>query len=276
MGEAESDGGGDEKPREKSGTLKGVIITAAFTLLGGIIGVLGKGYYDLAIERQKSTSELTLEDKKVTAELNLEKEKFEENKRLERQKLDADLVKLALQASGGNGAETLGFMVQTNLIEDSDIRKGVIAYLESKKPVPQLQTDSRLWFLKEESTQPVKSPDGRITAKGFGDTVVLIDTRTQKAIYSFPLKGIEWIKAMSFSPNGLKLIAVGNNNLLYVLNPEEMDVVRIQLPWQPDSANSPTTERRSKFSSGRSKFSSTKKVTGWILNRVPRLTCWPN
>lgn len=53
---------------------------------------------------------------------------------------DAELVKLALQASGINGAETLGFMVQTNLIEDSDIRKGVIAYLDSKKPVPRLQS----------------------------------------------------------------------------------------------------------------------------------------
>jgi hypothetical protein len=140
MGEAESNEGGDEHPSEKPGTLRGIILTAAFTLLGGIIGVLGKGCYDLAIEKQKSSAELQLEDKKVTAELNLEKEKFEENKRLERQKLDAELVKLALQASGINGAETLGFMVQTNLIEDSDIRKGVIAYLDSKKPVPRLQS----------------------------------------------------------------------------------------------------------------------------------------
>ena len=92
---------------------------------------------------------------KVTAELNLEKEKFEESKRLERQKLDADLVKLALQASGINGAETLGFMVQTNLIEDAEIRKGVIAYLES---VPKMRFSrathvarfriTRIWDLK--------------------------------------------------------------------------------------------------------------------------------
>jgi hypothetical protein len=60
---------------------------------------LGKGCYDLGIEKQKSSAELELEDKKVTAELDLEKEKFEETKRLERQKLDAELVKLALQAS---------------------------------------------------------------------------------------------------------------------------------------------------------------------------------
>jgi hypothetical protein len=61
------------------------------------------------------------------------------SKHIERQKLDADLIKLALQASGIDGAETLGFMVQTNLIVDPDIRKEVIAYLDSKKPVPQLQ-----------------------------------------------------------------------------------------------------------------------------------------
>ena len=35
MGEAESDGGGDEKPREKSGTLRGVLLSAVFTFLGG-------------------------------------------------------------------------------------------------------------------------------------------------------------------------------------------------------------------------------------------------
>jgi hypothetical protein len=138
MGEAESNEDGDEHPSQKPGTLSGIIVTAAFTLLGGMIGVLGKGCYDLAIEKQKSSAQLQLEDKKVIAELNLEKEKFEENKRLEWQKLDAELVKLALQASGTNGAETLGFMVQTNLIEDSDIRKGVMAYLDSKKPVPRL------------------------------------------------------------------------------------------------------------------------------------------
>jgi hypothetical protein len=38
---------------EKSGGLRGILITAAFTLLGGIIGVLGKGYYDLAVEKEK-------------------------------------------------------------------------------------------------------------------------------------------------------------------------------------------------------------------------------
>ena len=96
-----------------------------------------------------------MKTRRSPAELNLEKEKFEENKRLERQKLDADLVKLALQASGGNGAETLGFMVQTNLIEDSEIRNGVIAYLDSKKPVPQLQTEAL-------PSDKLRWPDGRI------------------------------------------------------------------------------------------------------------------
>jgi hypothetical protein len=68
------------------------MITAAFTLLGVIVGVLGKGCYDLEIQKNKSGAELRLEERRVDAELNLEREKFEENKKLERQKLDADLV----------------------------------------------------------------------------------------------------------------------------------------------------------------------------------------
>jgi len=142
MGDEEESRGSNEAS-EKPGGLRGIMITAAFTLLGGVIGVLGKGCYDLAIEKQKSVAELQLEQKKVDAELNLEKEKFEENKKLERQKLDSDLVKLALQASGvDKGGETLGFMVDTSLIVDPEIRKGVKAYLDSKKPVPALSTSN--------------------------------------------------------------------------------------------------------------------------------------
>src|SRR5258708_11398831 len=214
MGEAEQDKVGNEKPGEKPGTLKGIIITAAFTFLGGLIGVLGKGCYDLAIEKQKSISELTLEDKKTTAELNLEKEKFEENKRLERQKLDAELVKLALEASGSNGAETLGFMVDTNLIEDVGIRKGVTAYLASKKPVPQLQTNAH--FSGEDiDTGLVKSPDGKFSAifvnTGYGEQIHLLDEASQtRHMLNWP-EG-EAITQVSFSPDSRKLLAVSRSN----------------------------------------------------------------
>jgi hypothetical protein len=236
MAEAESNGGGDEKTREKPGTLRQVIITAAFTLLGGIIGVLGKGYYDLAIEKQKSTGELALEDKKVTAELNLEKEKFEENKHLERQKLDADLVKLALQASSGTGAETLGFMVQTNLIEDSDIRKGVIAYLDSKKPVPRLQTETNTWF-NQSVIEPVTSPNGKLRANvPTGTSIVLADISTIPVQFygAFPTGG-EFIKAMCFSPDSRKLLAAASNSVFVWDVTTGQAVSKIRLPWPPDS-----------------------------------------
>jgi hypothetical protein len=62
---------------EKSGGWRGILITAAFTLLGGIIGVLGKGYYDLAVEKEKSASELQNEKTKVDDDIQLKKEKFE-------------------------------------------------------------------------------------------------------------------------------------------------------------------------------------------------------
>src|SRR5690348_2742730 len=65
MGEEESkkEGGDEGKPAEgKSGSLKTTIIAAVFTLIGGIIGVLGKGYYDLRIEDKKGDAELKLED----------------------------------------------------------------------------------------------------------------------------------------------------------------------------------------------------------------------
>jgi len=106
----------EENSAQKLSSLKGIIISAGFTFLGVVIGVLGKGGFDVVLEEKR----------------------FLADQQLERQKLDADLVKLAIQASGKNGAETLGFMVDTNLIMDPEIRKGVKAYLESQKPVPTL------------------------------------------------------------------------------------------------------------------------------------------
>ena len=135
---------------EKGGGLRGILIAAGFTLLGGIIGVLGKGYYDLKIENAKSASELEIEKTKVNADIQLEKEKFESNFQLEkekfesnrkseRQKLDEDLIKLALQSPEiEKRKEALSFMVETGLIADSDIKMGVQIYLAQKKPVPAL------------------------------------------------------------------------------------------------------------------------------------------
>jgi hypothetical protein len=169
---------------------------------------------------------------KVTAELNLEKEKFEESKRLERQKLDADPVKLALQASGINGAETLGFMVQTNLIEDAEIRKGVIAYLDSKKPVPPLQTEPT-GIEKERALLSVESPDGKGRATAFLDGCLrLTDTATNK---SRPIMMATDTIAMSFSTDSRRLIVVGYDNTGEVLEATGARIGLIALKGLPDS-----------------------------------------
>jgi hypothetical protein len=122
-------------------------MTAAFTLLGGIIGVLGKGYYDLAVEREKSASGLEIERTKVEADIKLEQEKFESSRKSERQKLDEDLIKLPLQSPEiDKRKEALSFMVETGLIADSDIKQGVENYLAQKKPGARLGDDSS-WAL---------------------------------------------------------------------------------------------------------------------------------
>jgi hypothetical protein len=76
---------GEQKTEEKTSRgIRGVLLTAVFTFLRAVIGVLGKGYFDLANEKQKSADELKLEEKKMDAEVQLERQKF-----------DADLVKVA-------------------------------------------------------------------------------------------------------------------------------------------------------------------------------------
>ena len=85
---------GSEQPSGKSGDVKVVIISAIFTLIGGLIGVLGKGCYDLRIaadnsksalkiEERKSAAELQLEEKRVDADLKLESEKSDGNRKLQ-------------------------------------------------------------------------------------------------------------------------------------------------------------------------------------------------
>src|SRR5260221_7354055 len=94
-----------------AGSLTSIIIPALFTLLGVTIGVLGNGFYGL---------------------------------RLERAKADTDLVKLAIQSPDEKTRiETLQFMVGANLIQDAEIRNGVLNYLpktpqNSEKVVPQV------------------------------------------------------------------------------------------------------------------------------------------
>jgi hypothetical protein len=115
-----------EKPAgesEKSGSgIKGILVSAAFTLLGAIIGVVGKGVFENSLERQKEAGEQLLE----------------------RQKFDADLVKLAISSpKPGERLDFLDFMVQTHLIQDKDIREGVSKFVSdtrnTKKTVPQYQ-----------------------------------------------------------------------------------------------------------------------------------------
>ena len=105
---------------EKKGTgLNAIIIPALFTLLGALVGVLGNGYFGLILERQKS---------------------------------DTELVKLAIQNPDEKiRIESLRFMVGTNLILDSEIRKGVSNYLPStpdtnQKVVPQIVPVTQLKF----------------------------------------------------------------------------------------------------------------------------------
>jgi hypothetical protein len=139
-----------ETETEKSGGLRGILIPSVFTFLGAVVGVMGRGYYDLAVEKEKSHTEQTTEERrsasaldiektKVEADIQLEREKFESNRKIERQKLDEDLIKLALQSSEiDKRTEALRFMVETGLIADSDIKQGVEHYLAEKKPVPGL------------------------------------------------------------------------------------------------------------------------------------------
>jgi hypothetical protein len=165
--EAEPRKNNDEKPR-RSDVPWALIIPALTALFGAALGASVTGISNVYVEGQKSERELKLEN-----------EKFEENKKIERQKLDADLVKLALQSSGVNGAETLGFMVQTNLIEDAEIRKGVADFLASKKPVPLLQSEIRngnlLDFRWSANDTVLRAPHGGPFAVISTDGVVRLD-----------------------------------------------------------------------------------------------------
>jgi hypothetical protein len=148
--------------------IPGEWIIPLFTLLGVVLGALVTGISNVVVEKQKSKGELKLETKK-----------FEESQKIERQKLDSDLVKLALQSSGVNGAKTLGFMVQTHLIEDPEIRAGITRYLASSSPVPILHehgffAEDFPWNAKD--TLTIKAPHGGPLASVTTEGVVKLQT----------------------------------------------------------------------------------------------------
>lgn len=190
---------GSEKPSGKLGDLKALIIGSIFTLLGGLIGVLGKGCYDLKIE-----------DKKVNSDLQLELEKSEGERKLERQKLDADLVKLALQGTEDTRRDTLGFMVETNLIADPDIQKGVKSYLASNKPLPQFPPSfvgDRYSIESENRAKKLKA-----SANVSERQLSVLDQKTDSVLFTdlLPIR----VKFLFFSPDGSKLMAADQNEIL--------------------------------------------------------------
>jgi hypothetical protein len=124
-----------ESANAQSGSIRSVLITSGFTLLGIVLGALVTGYFNLRTENTKESTELQIEQQKALKEIELEHQKF-----------DADLVKMAIQARAvGDRIDFLRFMVSTNLISDPQIRKGVLEYLprtsqEEAKIVPRFQS----------------------------------------------------------------------------------------------------------------------------------------
>jgi hypothetical protein len=163
-----------------------------------MLGALVTGISNVVVEKQKSKGELKLETKK-----------FEESQKIERQKLDSDLVKLALQSSGVNGAKTLGFMVQTHLIEDPEIRAGITRYLASSSPVPILHEHGSLQDFPLDAakdTLTLKAPHGGPLASVNTEGVVKLQTAIRTPTGTDPgyIRDESEIKSPNayFSPNG--------------------------------------------------------------------------
>jgi hypothetical protein len=223
--EAESGSSNRNKPSGQSEILK--------LLLAGVVGALITGIFNVYVEGQKSERESKLEN-----------EKFEENKKIERQKLDADLVKLALQSSGLNGAKTLGFMVQTHLIEDPEIREGINRYLTSNSPVPILQEHGNFqedfpWNAKNIIT--IRAPHGGPFASVSTEGVVKLERAIQTPTgtepgYILDQSGIKSANA-SFSQNGEALFVYNKQEAaIYFTQP---DTIRGEQHFRPAIRISP-------------------------------------
>jgi hypothetical protein len=249
---------GSEQPSGKSGDVKVVIISAIFTLIGGLIGVLGKGCYDLRIaadnsksalkiEERKSAAELQLEEKRVDADLKLESEKSDGNRKLERQKLDADLVKLALQGTEERRRDSLGFMVDTNLIADPDIQKGVKAYLDSNKPLPSLHSNAA--NSSPENSIDVESPDKHLRATVLAnDHVITLHDLVDKDMTGeiAPIRLPNTIEKLYFSPDSRMIVAItwdlathsGDDLFAYLCSLSSIEQpARVFLPWIPEKVS---------------------------------------
>jgi hypothetical protein len=56
---------------EQSGSIRGVLITSGFTLLGGVLGALATGYFNYRTEDKKATTEIQVEQQKAIKEIEL-------------------------------------------------------------------------------------------------------------------------------------------------------------------------------------------------------------
>jgi hypothetical protein len=139
----QSKGDKPDTVEDKGTDWRKLVNNAVWTVIGGLLGALVTGYFNLLTQKEKSSSELKIEETKVKAEIDLEKEKFNSSTKMERQKLDEDLIKLALQSPEiEKRKEALTFMAQTGLISDPDIKKGVEGYLAQGNPPPHLVAES--------------------------------------------------------------------------------------------------------------------------------------
>ena len=60
------------KAEEKTAGIKAILINAAFTLLGTVIGVYGKGCTDVQVAHEKAAADQAIENSRAKAELGLQ------------------------------------------------------------------------------------------------------------------------------------------------------------------------------------------------------------
>jgi hypothetical protein len=141
---------------EKSGGIKAVLITAAFTFLGTLVGIFGKGWSDERVAHETAASQERTEILRSVHELQLEQQKASEEQQLEKQRFEAEMIKAAIAGKEPQDRlDFLEFMVKVNLINDDKIKTGVEAYIQEvqsnpKKAVPR-------WI---PTTETGTSPDG--------------------------------------------------------------------------------------------------------------------